>query len=100
MKTPNECESLTDIREEIDKLDRQIIALLGQRFSYVKAASKFKTNETTVRAPERFQAMLQKRRVWAIEEGLNADAIEKMYHDLVNHFIDEEIKHWKRTRIE
>jgi isochorismate pyruvate lyase len=98
MKTPEQCESMADIRAEIDRLDRQVVALLGQRFSYVKAASKFKTSETTVRAPERFQAMLQQRRTWAEEEELNPDAIEKMYQDLVNHFIDEEMKHWKKSR--
>jgi isochorismate pyruvate lyase len=97
MKMPNQCENMADIRVEIDRLDRQVVALLGQRFAYVKAASKFKTSETTVKAPERFHAMLGQRRVWAEEEGLNADAIEKMYRDLVNHFIDEEIKHWKQT---
>ena len=61
MKTPEQCESMVDIRAEIDRLDRQVLALLGQRFAYVKAASKFKTSETTVRAPERLQAMLQQR---------------------------------------
>jgi isochorismate pyruvate lyase len=96
MKTPNQCENIADIRAEIDRLDRQVIALLGQRVDYVKAASKFKTSEATVRAPERLQAMLQQRRVWAEAEGLNADVIEKMYQDLVNHFIDEEMKHWKQ----
>lgn len=99
MKTPDQCESMVDIRAEIDRLDRQVVALLGQRFAYVKAASKFKTSETTVRAPERLQAMLRQRRVWAEEEGLDADAIEKMYQDLVNHFIDEELKHWKQSEI-
>lgn len=99
MKIPDQCESMVDIRAEIDRLDRQVVALLGQRFAYVKAASKFKTSETTVRAPERLQAMLQQRRVWAEEEGLDADVIEKMYQDLVNHFIDEEMKHWKQSEI-
>jgi isochorismate pyruvate lyase len=100
MKSPEQCESMTDIRAEIDRLDRQVLALLGQRFAYVKAAAKFKTSEITVRAPERLQLILQQRRVWAEEEGLNADAIEKMYQDLVNHFIDEEMKHWKQSRIQ
>lgn len=98
MKTPEQCENMGDIRAEIDRLDRQIIALLGQRFAYVKAASKFKTNETNVRAPERFQAMLKQRRVWAEEEGLSGDVIENMYQNLVSHFIDEEMKHWKKSK--
>ncbi|MGL4882061.1 MAG: isochorismate lyase [Waterburya sp.] len=97
MKTPDECENMLDIRAEIDRLDRQIIALLGQRFAYVKAASKLKTSQASVKAPERFEAMLKQRRVWADEEGLNADVIEKMYRDLVNHFINEEMKHWQQS---
>ncbi|MGB3694966.1 MAG: chorismate mutase [Spirulinaceae cyanobacterium] len=75
------------------------MSLLGQRFTYVKAASKFKTSETNVRAPERFQKMLKQRRIWAEKEGLNADVIEKVYQDLVNYFINEEMQHWQESQI-
>ncbi|MFW0757274.1 isochorismate lyase [Pseudomonas sp. H11T01] len=92
---PDECEGMEDIRREIDLLDRAVINLLGARFKYVLAASKFKTSETSVRAPERFNAMLAKRREWAEIEGLSPEAIEKLYTDLVNHFIEEEMKCWK-----
>lgn len=95
MKTPSECENMLDIRGEIDVLDQAIIKLIGMRFQYVKAAAKFKTSETDVKAPERFKSMLLKRREWAEIEGLNPDAIEKMYSDLVNHFIAEEMEEWK-----
>lgn len=91
---PAECEGMEDIRREIDALDHAVIKLLGKRFQYVLAASKFKTSATSVRAPERFKAMLAIRREWAEAEGLSPDAIEKMYSDLVNHFIAEEMKHW------
>lgn len=99
MKTPDECENMIDIRAEIDRLDRQVIALLGQRFAYVKAAAKFKTSQTSVKASDRFQSMLQQRRVWAEEEGLHPDAVEKMYEDLVNHFIAEEMKYWQAKNV-
>lgn len=95
MKAPNECLNMQDIRVEIDAIDRQIINAFANRFEYVKAASKFKTSETSVKAPERFKAMLQQRRIWAEEEGLNPDVIEKLYQDLVNYFIQEELKHWQ-----
>jgi isochorismate pyruvate lyase len=49
MKTPNDCENMAEIRAEIDQLDRQVIALIGRRFAYVKAASKFKNSETSVK---------------------------------------------------
>lgn len=91
---PIECADMLDIRREIDSLDHAVIRLLGKRFQYVLAASKFKTSATSVRAPDRFKAMLATRREWAQTEGLNPDAIEKMYSDLVNHFIAEEMAHW------
>lgn len=86
---------MEEIRAEIDQLDQAVIALLGKRFKYVLAAARFKTSQASVRAPERFKAMLLQRRQWAAAEGLNPDAIEKLYSDLVNHFIDEEMKHWQ-----
>jgi isochorismate pyruvate lyase len=92
---PNDCAGMEDIRFEIDSMDRDIIAILGKRFDYVKAAAKFKTSESSVRAPERFKSMLEQRRLWASEQGLSPDAIEKMYRDLVNHFINEEMSTWK-----
>ena len=95
MKRPNECRDMRDIRAEIDRIDREVIALLGQRFQYVKAAVPFKTSAATVRAPERFQAVLEQRRNWAQEEGLAPGIIENMYRDLVNYFIEEELKGWK-----
>ena len=95
VKTPEECSGMEDIRAEIDMLDRAVLSILGQRFKYVLAAAKFKTSEMSVRAPERFQSMLVKRREWAEIEGLNPDVIEKVYSDLVNSFIQEELKHWK-----
>ena len=92
---PDSCSDMEDIRREIDHIDQAIITVLGKRRHYVMAASSFKTSETDVRAPERFNAMLTQRRVWAEAEGLNPDVIEKMYTILVNHFIEEEMRHWK-----
>ncbi len=70
---PENCSGMQDIRVEIDNMDRAIITILGKRFEYVKAAAKFKTSATSVRAPERFNAMLAQRRVWASSEGLSPD---------------------------
>lgn len=93
-----QCSSMDDIRAEIDLLDQAVIRLIGQRYKYVLAAAKFKTSATAVRAPERFKAMLAQRRQWAEQEGLSADAIERLFTDLVNHFIEEEMQHWRQQQ--
>ena len=59
------------------------------------AAVKFKSSASAVAAPERLVRMLETRRQWAVEEHLDPDAIEKLYVDLINHFIEEELQAWK-----
>lgn len=94
MKKPCECDNLLEVRSEIDRLDREIITALRLRFEYVKAAVRFKSNRAEVAAPDRVSSMLQQRRVWAVECGLDPDFIEKLYRDLVAYFIAEEQKHF------
>jgi isochorismate pyruvate lyase len=94
-KSPEECGSLAEIRAELDRIDRGIIAALGARKQYVLAAAKFKTSETDVAAPERMAPMLQNRRRWAEEAGMSPDVIETMYRNLVQYFVAEELARWK-----
>jgi isochorismate pyruvate lyase len=96
MIEPEKCENMLEIRTEIDSIDKNIIALIGKRYQYVKAAAKFKTSETSVKAPERFKAMLIERRAWAEQQGLSADMVEKLYTDMVNYFINEELKLFRK----
>ena len=93
---PENCTDMIDVRREIDSIDEAIIAALGKRFEYVKSAAKFKTSATSVRAPQRFEAMLAQRRQWAEAQDLNPDVIEKMYRDLVGYFIEEEMSKWRK----
>ena len=42
--------------------------------------------------------MLEQRRIWAQEDGLNPDVIEKIYRDLITYFIEEELNHWQSNQ--
>lgn len=96
MKQPSQCESLEDIRNAIDEIDREVIALIGKRAGYVQAAAGFKKDRGAVRAPERVVAMLEKRADWAREKGLDPQMITELYANLINHFIDRELNQWKQ----
>lgn len=93
MKPPSSCTTIEEIREAIDNIDRDIISLLKQRFEYVKEVVRFKEpNKESIVAKERFDSVIASRRHLAKENGLNPDVIERMYRELLTHFIDEELK--------
>jgi isochorismate pyruvate lyase len=95
MPSPADCASLSEVRAEIDRLDRAIIALIGERAGYVHAAARFKSSEADVAAPARQASMLLDRRAWAEQADLDPNIIEKLYRDLVAYFIVRETDHWK-----
>lgn len=72
-----------------------MLALVGRRARYVEAAARFKTSEGSVRAPERQRAMLAERRRWAEEEGLDPEAIEGMFRNLIEFFVEREMGSWR-----
>jgi isochorismate pyruvate lyase len=95
MKPPDECQSLSEVRAEIDCIDREIVALLGRRAGFVHAAARFKETEEAVTAPDRQAAVFRTRREWAREEDLDADFIERLYRELIAYFVERERAHWK-----
>src|SRR4051794_37435399 len=96
MPPPSECSTLEEVRAEIDRIDRAVIALLGERAGYVHAAARFKSSEADVAAPERQASMLLDRRAWAEQADLDPDIIEKLFRDLVAYFIVRETQEVRR----
>jgi isochorismate pyruvate lyase len=93
MKLPQECVSLDELRNEIDAIDKEIIALIARRAGYVKEVVKYKKpDKDSIIAQERYDAVIKRRRELAIENKLNPDVIEKMYREMMNYFIEEEMK--------
>ena len=92
-KLPHECMNKAEIRNEIDAIDYEIIKLFGLRFQYVKEIVKFKekTPESIV-AAKRQQQVFEKRREWAVENGIEPDIIEEIYRKLIQYFINEELQ--------
>jgi len=88
-KDPNHCNSLEEIRNEIDKIDQYLISIFSERHKYVEAIVRFKNDKDAIIAQERKDQVIRQRKEWAREKGLNADTFEKIYTLLV----DSNIKH-------
>ena len=55
-----DCRSMTDIRREIDRLDRALVKLLAERLTYIERAGHIKTDRTKVRDEARIADVLSK----------------------------------------
>ena len=98
MIKPGECQNIQEIRDSIDAIDQEIITLISHRAQYIHAAAKFKKDKSSVKADDRVKAMLKKRAEWAKEKGLNPDIIVKIYSELVQFFISEEMSQWEKEK--
>ena len=81
-KTPSP--GLLDARQEIDKLDKQLIALLAQRREFVEhvIATKSATN-TPIRDEQREQNMLRERITEGRSLGLDPQLVVKLFHEII-----------------
>jgi isochorismate pyruvate lyase len=100
MKKADECNNIEEIRSCIDEIDKDIIANLTKRSSYVKSAAKFKKTVSDVRANDRVESMIKVRRDWAVENGINADFTESIFRNIVSYFIGNEITKWTENKVD
>ena len=88
----NECRNLNEVRENIDRIDREIVRLLAERGHYVRQAARFKKTSEDVQAPKRVEEVIANVRALAMEYGANPDIVEQVYRTLIARFIDDEMQ--------
>jgi isochorismate pyruvate lyase len=80
VKKPEACGNIQDIRNAIDEIDLEIIGLFALRDAYVREIVKFKSDDDeAIIASERKALVLQQRKAWAAEKGLDPELFEKLY---------------------
>jgi len=94
-----DCKSLDEVRDNIDRVDNEIIKLVAERGSYVKQAAKFKKDGEAVKAPQRVETVIQKTRHLAVQYGANPDMIEKLYRDMIAGFINLEMNEFNKQEM-
>jgi isochorismate pyruvate lyase len=82
-KKPEACKNIQDLRNAIDEIDREIIQLYAQRDAYVREIVKFKSSDMGIIALERQAKVLQQRKAWAAEMGLDPELFEKLFGLLI-----------------
>ena len=85
------CTSLEEVRNNIDRLDQQIVTLLAERGRYVSQAARFKKDTDDVKAPQRVEQVINKVRHLATLADANPDVTEQVYRAMIAAFIRQEL---------
>ncbi len=89
-----ECKNLLQVRENIDRIDSEIIELIAERGTYVAQAANFKKDEESVKDTNRVEKVIAKVRAKAEECGANADMIETIYREMISKFVSMEMENF------
>lgn len=91
------CNSLEEVRENIDRIDNEIIRLIAERGTYVVQASQFKKDENGVKDTERVEKVISKVREKAEEYGSDSDMVEALYREMISRFVSMEMSEFQKN---
>jgi isochorismate pyruvate lyase len=91
------CNSLQEVREEIDKLDLQLVTLISQRSHLIRQAAMFKNSVDEVKAQERIDTIMQQVRKRAIELNINPNMISELFTIMIDEMVETEIAEFRNS---
>ncbi|MDQ3080539.1 MAG: chorismate mutase [Pseudomonadota bacterium] len=97
---PADCTVMTQVRAGVDEIDRQLVALLARRFSYMDAAARIKPTRNAVRDEWRKADVKGKVDAAAAAKGVDRALVERLYEDLIETSIAHELSRWDVIRAE
>ncbi len=90
------CRTMGEVRQEIDRLDRALVALLAERQSYIERAAQIKTDRTRVHDTARIEDVVAKVLAEARQTGLSAAIAEPVWRMLIERCIAHEFAAFDR----
>lgn len=91
------CNSLIEVRQEIDKIDSQLVDLISERSHLVRQAASFKNSIDEVKADDRMDFIIQKVRHKAIELGVSPNMISELFTIMINDMVELEIAEFRNS---
>ena len=95
---PENCQTMTDVREGVDELDRELVRLLVIRQGYMDAAARIKQDREAVYDADRIEDVVSKVLQSAQEQGLNPEIAEPVWRKLIERCIAHEFEIWDHIR--
>jgi isochorismate pyruvate lyase len=84
------CNTMAEVRREIDRLDRELVRLLAERQGYIEQAGIIKGERSAVRDEARIEEVVQKVLVEADKADLSRAIAEPLWRLLIEKSIEHE----------
>jgi isochorismate pyruvate lyase len=88
---PETCATMPEVRAGVDAVDAQIIALLGTRFGYMRAAARIKSERSAVRDEERKASVIAAAKAAARASAVPEPLVAALWEMLVESSIAYEM---------
>ncbi len=85
-----DCPTMDEVRVEIDRIDKELVDLIAERFSYVDRAWQLKENPEDAVVPWRIQQVVDKVKARAEEKGIPPELAESVWRQMIGWFIQFE----------
>ena len=89
------CNSLQEVRDEIDKIDMQLVDLISERSHLIRQAAAFKNSVDEVKAEDRIDDIMQRVRKRAIELNINPNMISELFNIMIDEMVETEISEFR-----
>ena len=91
-RTPAEARSREEVRAEIDRLDRELVRLLGERFGFIRRMAEIKSDPAEAYLQDRVDAVLANVLAEVRQQGLDPALAEKLWRLLIDWNVEFERK--------
>ena len=81
------CQTMADVRHEIDRLDRVLVALIAERQGFMDAAARIKGHRGLVRDEARIADVIAKVAVSAEQHGLSMSIADPVWRTMMDRCI-------------
>jgi len=91
------CNTLEEVRTEIDALDTKLVDLISERSHLIRQAAGFKQSVEEVKAQDRIDFILQRVRHHAIEKGVSPNMISELFEIMIDEMVETEIAEFRNA---
>ena len=92
------CNSLAEVRKEIDAIDDQLVDLMVERNNYIKQLARFKESIEKIKEQSRIEDVINRVRQRGIEQGLSPNMVEEIFHIMIDNMVETEIAEFRNIK--